>query len=157
MLAVEMMDAPAALACPADMFGLSPTGALAGALTDAEAKAMGESLARQQPASWDLAAALKPLDKDSRQKVIAYYLAAGGSSFTLESAQRELHRWTINPTWAAIWGVAATASFAACVYHGYKRNDSVGWAIGWGALALLFPVVTPVIAVAQGFGKPKKA
>jgi hypothetical protein len=158
MLAVEMMDAPAALACPADMFGLSPTGTLAGALTDAEAKAMGESLARQQTASWDLAAALKPLDKDSRAKVIAYYLAAGGSSFTLERAQSELDRWSINPTWAAIWGVAATASFAVSVYHGYKRNNgSLGWALGWGALALFFPVVTPVIAIAQGLGKPKAA
>jgi hypothetical protein len=145
---------------PRDMFGLTPSGAFAGAfagaLTDAEAQAMGKALAEQHPTSWDLAAALKPLDKDSRAKVIAAYIANGGSSFTLESAQRDLDRWSVSPTVATIWGIAATASFAACVYHGYKRNNSVGWAIGWGALAALFPIITPVIAVAQGFGKPKK-
>jgi hypothetical protein len=54
-----------------------------------------------------------------------------------------------------IWSVLATASFAASVYHGYKRNDSVGWAIVWGIFGALFPIITPTIAIAQGFGKPK--
>jgi hypothetical protein len=54
------------------------------------------------------------------------------------------------------WMIARPISFAACVYHGYKRNESIGWAIGWGALAAFFPLITPTIAVAQGFGKPKK-
>jgi hypothetical protein len=58
--------------------------------------------------------------------------------------------------WRMVWGTLATASFAASVYHGYKRNDSVGWAIGWGVLGALFPVITPTIAVAQGFAKPKR-
>jgi len=55
-----------------------------------------------------------------------------------------------------IWSLLATASAAASAYHGYKRNDSVGWAIGWFVLGSLFPVVTPVVAIAQGFAKPKK-
>jgi len=46
------------------------------------------------------------------------------------------------------------ASSLACAYHGYKRNDSVGWAIAWGALGGL-SLITPVIALAQGYGKPK--
>jgi hypothetical protein len=54
-----------------------------------------------------------------------------------------------------IWGVLSTASFAASVYHGYKRNDSVGWAIWWGFMGAIFPIVTPTIAFAQGFAKPK--
>jgi hypothetical protein len=58
--------------------------------------------------------------------------------------------------WRMTWGILATASFAASVYHGYKRNDSVGWAIGWGVLGAIFPVITPTIAVAQGFAKPKR-
>lgn len=48
------------------------------------------------------------------------------------------------------------ASAAASGYHGYKRNQSVGWAVGWFVLGGMFPIVTPVIAVAQGFAKPAK-
>jgi len=47
------------------------------------------------------------------------------------------------------------ASTAASTYHGYKRNHSLGWALWWGFMGNLFPVVTPAIALAQGFGKPK--
>lgn len=55
-----------------------------------------------------------------------------------------------------VWWLLSTASMAASAYHGYKRNDSVGWAVGWGLLGGIFPIITPTIAVAQGFGKPKK-
>jgi len=55
-----------------------------------------------------------------------------------------------------IWGVLSTASFAVSVYHGYKRNDSIGWAIWWGFMGGLFPVITPTIAFAQGFAQPKR-
>jgi hypothetical protein len=47
------------------------------------------------------------------------------------------------------------AAVGAAAYHGYKRNESVGWAVGWAALAGLFPVITVAIAVAEGFGKRK--
>lgn len=57
---------------------------------------------------------------------------------------------------AVVWGLLSTASMAASIYHGYKRNDSVGWALGWGLLGGLFPVIVPTIAVAQGFGKRKR-
>lgn len=57
--------------------------------------------------------------------------------------------------WAA-WGLISTASMAASAYHGYKRNDSLGWALVWAFCGALFPVITPVIAVAQGFGEPKR-
>jgi hypothetical protein len=61
------------------------------------------------------------------------------------------------PAWyRALWGVAATVSFGASVYHGYKRNDSLGWGIWWGLMGAVFPVITPVVAVAQGFGKRKR-
>jgi hypothetical protein len=66
----------------------------------------------------------------------------------------------LNPpssTMQTIWGVAALASGVASCYHGYKRNDSVGWAVGWFALGMVFPIITPVIAVAQGYAKPAKA
>lgn len=52
--------------------------------------------------------------------------------------------------------VVSVASAALSAYHGYRRNESVGWAILWGIMGGLAPVITPAIAVAQGFGKPAK-
>ena len=57
--------------------------------------------------------------------------------------------------WPTVWGVAALASAGASAYHGYKRNNSVGWGVVWGLLGSLFPVITPAVALAQGFGKAK--
>jgi hypothetical protein len=42
---------------------------------------------------------------------------------------------------------------AAAAFHGYRRSGKVLLALGWGLLGYLFPVATPVVAVAQGFGK----
>lgn len=65
-----------------------------------------------------------------------------------------------NVNWSALWpkvaGTLTLASAAASAYHGYKRNDSIGWSLWWFTMGVLFPVVTPVIGVAQGFAKPKK-
>jgi len=58
--------------------------------------------------------------------------------------------------WMLVYQVVGTVSMAVSAYHGYKRDDSVGWAIGWGLLGGLFPIITPVVAVAQGYAKPKK-
>jgi hypothetical protein len=58
---------------------------------------------------------------------------------------------------APILGLASLAGMGALAYHGYKRNDSVLWAVGWGLLGGAFPVGTViggVIAYGQGFGKP---
>jgi len=52
-----------------------------------------------------------------------------------------------------VWAVLGTASMALSAYHGYKRNLSVGWAIWWAFMGALFPVLTPAMAIAQGFGK----
>lgn len=40
-------------------------------------------------------------------------------------------------------------------YHGYKRNNSVGWALVWGVLGGMVPIFTIPIALAQGLGKKK--
>ena len=63
----------------------------------------------------------------------------------------------VNPTASAIWGLIATAGTGLGAYHGYKRNDSVGWAIAWGLLGGAFPVITIPVAFAQGFGERKTA
>jgi hypothetical protein len=59
-----------------------------------------------------------------------------------------------DPTVRTAMLVLSATSGAACAFHGYKRNRSVGWAVAWGLLGGAFPIITPVIAVAQGFGKP---
>lgn len=48
-----------------------------------------------------------------------------------------------------------TVSALAMTYHGYKRSQSVLWAITWGLLGRWFPIVTVPISIAQGFGKEK--
>ena len=58
---------------------------------------------------------------------------------------------------AIAYGLIGTASMAASAYHGYKRNDSIGWALVWGLAGSVFPIITPVIAVAQGFGEKAKS
>ena len=55
-----------------------------------------------------------------------------------------------------IFGILSTASAAVSGYHGYKRNDSLGWGIAWFVLGGLFPVLTPTIAFDEGYAKPKR-
>jgi len=59
----------------------------------------------------------------------------------------------ISPGWMMFYGVLSVAGGALSAYHGYKRNDSVGWAIGWGLLGAWFPIITVPVALAQGYGK----
>jgi len=56
----------------------------------------------------------------------------------------------------AIPGIIVAASAGVSAYHGYKRNNSTGWAVWWGFMGLMFPVLTPVVAIAQGYGKREK-
>lgn len=58
---------------------------------------------------------------------------------------------------AIFWGLLATAAAGASAYHGYKRNDSLGWAIVWGLLGGIAPVITVPVALAQGFGHRKRS
>lgn len=55
-----------------------------------------------------------------------------------------------------VWKAARMVSGAACTYHGYKRNESIGWALWWSFAGALFPLFTPIVAVAQGFGERKR-
>jgi hypothetical protein len=55
----------------------------------------------------------------------------------------------------AIYSVIGIASTALSAYHGYKRNNSVWGGVLWGFFGAVFPVITPVVALAQGYGKRK--
>jgi hypothetical protein len=50
--------------------------------------------------------------------------------------------------------VVGFVSLPLLVWHGYKRNTSIGWAIVWGLGSFVWPITLP-IAFAQGFAKPK--
>lgn len=56
-----------------------------------------------------------------------------------------------------VYPVLAAAGMAVGAYHGYKRDRSVGWAIGWGFLGGMFPYFVIPIALAQGIGTPHPA
>jgi hypothetical protein len=55
------------------------------------------------------------------------------------------------------WKKALSAiAGAACAYHGFKRNESPGWAVAWAAFGSTAPFLALPIALAQGFGKPAR-
>ncbi len=58
-----------------------------------------------------------------------------------------------NKLYLAGWSALAAASSAASLYHGYRRNNSWGWGAWWFVMGAMFPIVTPTVAFAQGFGK----
>jgi len=58
--------------------------------------------------------------------------------------------------WVVPWAFISTVSGTISAYHGYKRNESVGWALWWFLMGSMFPIITPTIALAQGFGKPAR-
>jgi hypothetical protein len=72
---------------------------------------------------------------------------------TKMGAEGDLPAPSQNETYA--WAALSTVSMAASTYHGYRRNKSVAWALWWGLMGALFPVVTPVVALAQGYGKKR--
>ena len=56
-----------------------------------------------------------------------------------------------------VWSVVAPISAAVSAFHGYRRHrGSLGWALGWAVMGSLFPVITPTIAFAQGYGQPMR-
>lgn len=56
------------------------------------------------------------------------------------------------PDWYYALSVAGTVVGA---YHGWKRDESVGWAIGWALLGGMFPYIVIPVAFAQGIDAKK--
>jgi hypothetical protein len=79
-------------------------------------------------------------------------LAALGQEDTLTAG--EFYR--EHPALVIVHSLLSTAGMVAGAYHGYKRNESVGWAIGWALLGSMFPYITIPVSLAQGFGKPAR-
>lgn len=55
-----------------------------------------------------------------------------------------------------VWIPLSLLSGALSAWHGYKRDRTAiaGW--GWFTLGTMFPLITPAVAVAQGFGKSRR-
>lgn len=98
---------------------------------------------------------------DFRHAVRRYYLRSRASTSIHGPLGADDASSVLSPPLTAaaiVWGLLRTASVGVSAYHGYKRNgDSLGWGVGWGALASLFGVFVPAIALAQGLGKRKHA
>jgi len=60
-----------------------------------------------------------------------------------------------NP-WTWVYVASGLAGTGLGAYHGYKRNNSVGWGIGWALLGGMFPIIVIPLAFAQGVGKRKR-
>lgn len=58
-------------------------------------------------------------------------------------------------TLQVVGAAAGVVGGALGTYHGYARNHSIGWALAWGVLGSLAPVIVVPIALAQGLGKPR--
>ena len=59
--------------------------------------------------------------------------------------------------WETLASTVAVAGTALGAYHGFKRTESLGWAVGWALLGGLFPFITIPVALAQGFGRREPA
>jgi len=55
----------------------------------------------------------------------------------------------------SLYPAVALVGAVTGAYHGYKRNNSVGWSVAWGILGGMFPFITLPISLAQGFGEKK--
>ncbi len=55
-----------------------------------------------------------------------------------------------------IWNAVSAAAVGLCVYHGYKRNNSIGWGVAWGLLGSILPVFVVPVALVQGIGVKAK-
>ena len=115
-------------------------------------------LAAQQLRPSELADLISRLSPAERKQVVIDLLAAGLDPVKVLSALRDLElqrEVKIRRRMRTIWWTLATAAGGLSAFHGYRRNRSVGWALGWFAAGTILPLPTVVIAIAQGYGKPK--
>lgn len=61
----------------------------------------------------------------------------------------------LSPGATALYSAFALGTTVAGTYHGYKRNNSAGWALGWGLFSSVLPIIALPIMLAQGFAQKK--
>jgi hypothetical protein len=111
-------------------------------------------LANPTPDPTAVAGFLRLYSSRDRQDAARALIAAGVSDHAVANAMRFLDaadRWDFK----TLEAIGLLASAGAAAIHGYRRNQSIGWALGWFCAAMIFPVATLALAVGQGFAKPK--
>jgi hypothetical protein len=106
----------------------------------------------------ELADLFDRLSSSDRDQLMADLIVAGFDPEAVNAAFREMglrRHLRRRRTVRALLGLVGAAAGAAGAYHGYKRNQSVPWAIAWFAGSAVFPVLAVPIMVAQGFAKQK--
>lgn len=115
---------------------------------------------RPDPSSAEVVEFLRAQPFPRRLQVMNELMAAGVDPSTVAVASSFLASTSLSGATGGdvaskVWGFLAVASAAASGYHGIKRHrGSVGWGVAWFFLGGMFPVLTPVVAVAQGYAKP---
>ena len=116
---------------------------------------------RPDPSTAEVVEFLRAYPYPRRLQIMNELMAAGvdpktvGSASTFLASMASLHGATVDGAMNKVWGFIALASAAASGYHGVKRHrGSVAWGAAWFLLGGVFPVLTPVVAVAQGYAKP---
>jgi hypothetical protein len=135
------------------MYGLAadPTSPV----TDAEQQAItGFLLKSPTPTSSDLVGFLKLYSPADQIVVATALISQGVSSQAISQALTWLDA-SDKIKGSSIWGILTLVSAAASGFHGYRRNQSIWWSAVWFTSGLLFPIFTPVVGLAQGFGKRK--
>jgi hypothetical protein len=109
------------------------------------------------PSSSQVADFLKLYVEPQRSEVAQGLVASGVSAATISSSMQFLAASGMI-TKSTIYGLLSLASAAASGYHGIKRNHgSIGYGIWWFFMGGLFPIITPIVAIARkpGFAKAK--
>lgn len=131
-----------------DLFGLGETP------HDAAAKLVDGFLAQNpSPSDGELRAFLGLLSGEERD-VAAQLLVSRGVSPTIVVAAQAAVAGATRAQWKNWLTIAAAAGAG---FHGYRRNNSLGWGLVWFTMGTLFPIVTTVVGLAQGYGQPRKA
>lgn len=119
-----------------------------------DAEIDGFLLRSPSPSATSVGEFLRLYDGSSRDEVARRLIARGVSSSAVSGALTWLDASSKINT-SKIWGALSVVSGAASAYHGYRRNQSIGWGVWWFIMGSVFPVITPAIGLAQGFGKRK--
>lgn len=113
-------------------------------------------LAHPKPTSMNVADLLKAFSSTDRGPVAQELIARGVDSTIVAQGLSWLETTSkVKTAWPTIAGVLTLASASASAFHGYRRNQSIPWGLWWFLMGSIFPIVTPVIGLAQGFGKKR--
>lgn len=130
-------------------------------LAPSESKALSTQLAQRVEtlSPIDLADILDRLSRSDREQLVVDLMSAGVPAEKVNAALREVdmrRHLRLRRAFRVGFSLVGFASGAAGAYHGYKRNQSVPWAVVWFLGSALFPVVSVPIMLSQGFAKARR-